>query len=253
MILALFITTSAYAQTVTQVNSKKAVVSLPEDSGFVVGDKVEFLTSEMKSSSTGTVESVSNGRQFMSVNIDEGKPQVGQAVEKSGIKKKIKTQKVQLSQLDNDERRILRRGEISDGQYFTGAILGTWPLAFGLGHVIQGRYTEKGYIFTIGELLSVAAIVAGFGDCAGAVIGTSIDGKERSCNGGLFYIGVLGLVGFRIWEIIDLWATPPYHNRRYRQLRKELGEVDEDEITWRPFISPVAKGDGAQFGIQMRF
>ena len=35
--------------------------------------------------------------------------------------------------------------------------------------------------------------------------------------------GIVGLVGFRIWEVVDAWAAPPLHNRKVRALKRQLG------------------------------
>ncbi len=74
-----------------------------------------------------------------------------------------------------------------------GGVLGTYPLGLGIGHAIQGRYLSKGYIFTIGELASVAVITAGLSDCT-----IDLFTDNSTCNSGLISLGFGALFGFRI-------------------------------------------------------
>ena len=48
--------------------------------------------------------------------------------------------------------------EISKTNYYVGGVLGVLP-GFGIGHAVQGRWMEKGWIFTAGEVVSVAGLV----------------------------------------------------------------------------------------------
>src|SRR5687767_14647149 len=54
---------------------------------------------------------------------------------------------VALSQDDHD---LLMRGEISDGEHAAGAIASIF-IGFGSGQAIQGRWSDKGWIFTLGD------------------------------------------------------------------------------------------------------
>jgi hypothetical protein len=148
------------------------------------------------------------------------------------------------SSLDEEDRRILNRGEISTTAYVIGGVVGTYPIGLGIGHAIQGRYTDKGWIFTAGELGSIAVAYAGVGNC---VSSWSSSNGGSSCSGGLVLFGVVGYLGFRIWEIIDVWAAPPEINRRYRELKLRM----EPRATLSPMIAPTK--DGAVFGLQMTF
>lgn len=116
------------------------------------------------------------------------------------------------------EQDILDRGEISDGQYVAGGITGTL-LGLGIGQAIEGRYSERGWIFTVGELGSIALVGAGAGSCVGSVA------SGGNCGVGFALItgGYLGYLGFRIWDAIDAWVVPPEQNRQYRRVRGRLG------------------------------
>ncbi len=142
--------------------------------------------------------------------------------------------------LDSDERWILDRGEISEGAYVAGGILGTFP-GLGIGHAVQGRYLQKGWIFTVGEIGSYGLAVAGAVNCLADSL------SSRDCNGGLIVLGVAAYVGFRVWEIIDVWAGPPEHNRRYRSLKKRF--PDEGSMSF--YVLPLPGETLA--GLQFRF
>lgn len=144
--------------------------------------------------------------------------------------------------LSSSEREILMRGEISSGRYILGGIVGTYPLGFGLGHAIQGRYTEKGWIFTVGELGSIGVLYMGVGRCV-----NSWDWDSK-CDSSLIMAGLIGFVFFRIWEIVDVWATPPMINQKYRNLKKMMGPNHSDFET---LLLP--EKDGGRLALQWRF
>lgn len=143
--------------------------------------------------------------------------------------------------LSEKEKDILYRGEISEGRYIAGGIIGTWPIGLGVGHAIQGRYTDKGWIFTVGELGAAMVMISGMGDCW-------TGSRYEACNGSNLAIGAFALVGFKIWEIVDLWAGPPEHNRRFRELKNRLGE---GQVTFQPALLPMASG--GMLGMRITF
>lgn len=102
------------------------------------------------------------------------------------------------------------RVPVSTGKYITGGVLGS-TLGFGIGHGVQGRYGSKGWIFTATEAASLSLILAGCRELKD----TDNDGDKDECNNnGLAAFGYVALVGFHIWEIIDVWrgATPVQEN-----------------------------------------
>ena len=109
-----------------------------------------------------------------------------------------------LSATDAD---MLERGEYSTLEIVGSGVVGTF-LGLGIGQAIQGRYGDTGWIFTVGELGSFAAVMVGAASCA-----------DRECNTSLIVAGVVGAIGFRVWELIDVWTAPLAHNRRVRSLR----------------------------------
>ncbi len=248
IVVPLFFSLSATAQTVIKVTGSEALVNMEGEAGYVVGDTIHFLDSELNSSGQGQVKKISAGGKKALIKVISGVAKEGMTLEKMSSRAEVgekqtvpRTEGVSYAALSEKERDILQAGEISKSRYVVGGILGTWPLGFGIGHAIQGRYTDKGWIFTVGELGSISLAVAGLGDCwAGS--------RYETCNGGLVFAGVMAYVGFKVWEIVDLWAGPPEHNRRYREIRGRMGE---GEVTFLPTLMPLA--DGGVLGVRMTF
>lgn len=130
--------------------------------------------------------------------------------------------------LTERDQEVLDIGEISTARYVTGGILGTYPIGFGVGHAIQGRWSQDGWIFTAGELISVAAIVGGL---LGCVDNAFDDQKCSDVERTLVGAGVIGFFGFRIWEIVDVWAVPPSQNKKYRKLKNYIENSEEKKTT----------------------
>ncbi|HRO67093.1 MAG TPA: hypothetical protein PL182_05980, partial [Pseudobdellovibrionaceae bacterium] len=74
-----------------------------------------------------------------------------------------------------------------------------------IGHAVQGRYGDKGWIFTTGEVAGLTALAIGLGSCKDE---TQSDGsKEKKCSqDGMIGLGFAALIGFHVWEIIDVWT-----------------------------------------------
>lgn len=257
-LLILSLSLIAQAQTVEKVSGSDATVSIQGSERLKVGDHVSFLNDSLESSGQGEVTKVSESGKKAIVKITSGAAKAGMSLEKSSTASasagsvnvvKDHNEDVEVvprvpgtKYMDEEDRRIMRIGEISTAQYVIGGILGTYPLGLGIGHAIQGRYSDKGWIFTAGELGSVAVALAGAGDCV-----SSYNSNNNSCSGGLVVLGVAGYIGFRIWEIIDVWAAPPEINRRYRELKMQM----KPGVTFSPILGPTK--DGAVAGIQMTF
>ncbi len=101
--------------------------------------------------------------------------------------------------------------KMSTFTYVVGGIIGTYP-GFGLGHVVQGRWKERGWVFTTGESASALVFIIGAAQCLGDIIGETIEQRERRCRGGLMQLGAISFFVFKIWEIVDVWATPLTNN-----------------------------------------
>lgn len=128
-------------------------------------------------------------------------------------------QALTYSPLSDEDKLILANGEMGTGRYVSGGAVGS-VMGLGIGHAIQGRYSEKGWIFTTGELVTGMVAASGFFKCMfGSMLGAE---KNSSCNDDAAAIGFMGLVTFRVWEIYDLWATPYQRNKRYRELKMQV-------------------------------
>ena len=100
------------------------------------------------------------------------------------------------------------RVPVATGKYITGGVIAS-TVGFGIGHGIQGRYAEKGWIFTASQVAGLGMAIAGFSNCDDE---KQADGstKTKCSNNGLGFVGVGVLIGFHVWEIVDAWtgATP---------------------------------------------
>lgn len=132
---------------------------------------------------------------------------------------------------------ILKRGEMSTSRYVTGGVIGTVP-GFGLGHLVQQRWLERGWIFTAGELGSLTLVGVGLGECLGNAF------SSGECNNSSLGYGILLFVAFKVWEFGDVWTTPVIRNREYRELRKDLAKRKQT-LTLSPLLDQNKFGLGA--------
>ena len=126
---------------------------------------------------------------------------------------------------ENDGLRDTNIKELRKSRYITGGIVGTVAMPFGVGHMIQGRWSGygKGAIFTFGEmaifaLRSVMCKTAEEGERitfhladlfrpADLLAGVPSRFSSRNCNQSVsldLSMAVLGIL--RLWEIVDLWV-----------------------------------------------
>jgi hypothetical protein len=148
--------------------------------------------------------------------------------------------------LTAEEQDLLMQGEISAGEHIGGGVL-AWFIGFGSGHAVQGRYSEKGWIFTVGEGAGLALAVVGAVQCRRGVEDLQVDDGPRTCDL-LFGAGAVVFVGFRLWEVIDAMTGPASHNRKVRRLRNR-----HQQPAWHGFVVPAGAGDGAVAGMTLRF
>lgn len=162
-------------------------------------------------------------------------------------------------QLTRDEAELLQQGEISDNAHIGGA-LGSLFLGFGIGQAIQGRYGDTGWIFTLGEVGSFTAMIVGvvqtFDNCIATTPVSGGAGRASTCgNNGeaLLFGGLIGLMVFRVWEVVDAFSGPPKHNRRVRELKMRLG-IPVPMYTHRvvPYMNKSRDGGGTA-GVTIRF
>lgn len=153
-------------------------------------------------------------------------------------------------QLTVDEQWLLQRGYISPGEHIGGGVVSLF-FGFGVGQAVQGRWSEKGWIFTVGEIGSFGAMIYGmatmFGACHEPLVsdGPYYEACDRGAErrGATILIGgALALSVFRIWEVVDAFTGPADHNRRLSSLRGRLGY--RDGYALRPFVAPAGNGGG---------
>lgn len=93
----------------------------------------------------------------------------------------------------------------SPAKYYSGAIVGSL-FGYGVGQAIQGRYLSDGLKFTIGEGISLAAIITGLilawdsGQDVSDFKNLPISSLIPMVSGGV----VMAI--FRVFEIVDVWT-----------------------------------------------
>jgi hypothetical protein len=143
-----------------------------------------------------------------------------------------------------EEHQLLLRGEISEGAHILGGAA-SFFLGFGTGQAIQGRWSDTGWIFTLGESASIAMMIAGvvrsIDDCG---FGHETCDDEGSADGtGMIVVGLVGFSVFRVWEIIDAIGGPSGHNRRVRELKWRLG-IPVQVSNLQPYVLRGRDGGG---------
>lgn len=148
--------------------------------------------------------------------------------------------------LTADEQRLLALGEISSGQHLGGVAL-DWFVGFGLGQAVQGRWSDTGWMFALGEAAGITALIVGFSQLCFDCEGTT---RSNDRAGALMLSGLIAYGVTHVWSIVDAAIAPPEHNRKVRALRYRLGLPLAARIV--PFASP-APGAGGTAGLALRF
>lgn len=154
--------------------------------------------------------------------------------------------------LTAEEQELLLDGEISDAQHAGGVIAAVFA-GFGIGQAIEGRWSEKGYIFTVGEGITSSIFIYGFFETVMYCIGNETNNKGCSRGPELMIAGALGDAVFRIWGVIDAVTGPGEHNQRVRALRMRVGGPRPYYGSLRPYVAPSQHGDGAVAGVGFSF
>jgi hypothetical protein len=153
-------------------------------------------------------------------------------------------------QLSSEDMELIQDGEIGAGAHIAGGALALF-VGFGTGQLAEGRWTSRGWIFTLGDTASLVLIGYGLGkgasDCATAVEGETCGGSGL----GLIAGGLIAYTGFRLWETIDAFVAPIGHNRRVRGAKLRAGMNPMYSAT--PYVVPAQNGDGALGGLSLRF
>ena len=154
--------------------------------------------------------------------------------------------------LTPEEQEMLMKGEISDGEHLGGGLAALF-LGFGIGQGIQGRWSDKGWLFTLGDVASMTMIFYGLTRTVDCADGTDHSGIKCVSDAGTGWMigGALAFTGLRIWQTIDAFAVPAEYNSQVRRLRMRVG--------YRPmgmyslYLSRPTHGDGGVAGLSLRF
>jgi len=150
-----------------------------------------------------------------------------------------------------EEHDLLLQGEITEGAQIGGAAVNLF-VGFGLGQAIQGRWSDTGWIFTLGELgtmtLMMAAAIDAIDDC-----GVNDQCQDTDDNVEMIVASVLGFTVFRVWSVADAIAGPNAHNRRVRDIKMRVGIPVQLGERVRPFVHRTRDGGGATAGLSLSF
>lgn len=147
---------------------------------------------------------------------------------------------VSYDQLSVEDKALLRQGEISYSQLRAGGFLGTF-IGFGSGHIPYEMYRSRGWIFTVGETGALLLAILGASGINNEC--TEFSNGRKTCDdvsGSRFALaaGVLGFIGLRIWETIDVWTIPSARNYEIRRIRQKMGrELTRSDWTISPALS----------------
>jgi len=151
-------------------------------------------------------------------------------------------------QLTPEEQSLLAEGEISIGIH-AGGVAADWLIGFGIGQAIQGRWSDTGWIFTLGEVGGLGMLIYGVTQlCWDLNSANTCDDN----NAGVFFVGgLVAYMGFHVWSIVDAAIGPAKHNRKVRELKRRIGlPVEAHRVI--PYTMPTP-GGGATAGLTFRF
>lgn len=144
-------------------------------------------------------------------------------------------------ELSDDDKDVLKNGDLGAGRYVLGGIVGTYP-GLGVGHAVQGRWGTKGWIFTAGETTSLLVALGGL---------ISMDSLYDSDGLAIYGLGVLAYSGFHIWEIIDVWHGGYKQRKEYDYLKKKINGADAKKLSW--FVVPHIDKDNSRVSVGVFF
>lgn len=164
--------------------------------------------------------------------------------------------------LTDSQLQLLADGEISTGRH-VGGVLAAVHFGFGVGHMVEGRWGERGWIFTVGEPLAIAVMVKGLESTLVTVCESADPDRPGShdCHSEghperakwMIAGGLISFVGLRAWEIIDSYTGPVNHNRKVRRLRALTGQDPYQQARLAPYLAPSVDGSGGMAGVAARF
>ena len=163
---------------------------------------------------------------------------LGEGLQDKAQKQKIEKQEIDLSP---EEKKTLDIGELGAVRYAIGGAIGTYS-GFGLGHLIQGRWISRGWIFTLGEAVSATAVAVGISDCLIDLTLSIFRDNYCEQKSLLLNLGLISLAGFKIWGIIDVWGGGYIHRKNYMHLKKKLNPKDKVSFFVMPQFGPKHVG-----------
>lgn len=139
------------------------------------------------------------------------------------------------------EQALLREGEFS-GAAHVGGIVAASTVGFGTGQLVQGRWLQRGWIFTVGEMAAgvLFAVAASENDLDTTLVNV------------LGFSGLAAVLGLHAWEIADAAIVPARHNRRVRFLRARAG-LPTVSLDMRPVGDVHGGHRGALVGLRITF
>ncbi len=151
------------------------------------------------------------------------------------------------AQVSGDDRDIIEKGDIGPGRVIGGTIAAS-IIGFGVGQGIQGRYGERGWMFTVADSVSSMGMFTGLL----AIAGGCSESSHCHVAYGLALGGAAVYLGSRVLQIIDAAVAPQAHNERYRAaLARNPGYVHEAKVV--PYLVPADRGGGGVAGLAMSF
>jgi hypothetical protein len=125
------------------------------------------------------------------------------------------------AKLTPSEQQTLGIGETTPMEYLGGGVL-AWAPGFGVGHAVQGRWADKGWIFTVGQIFSAVFIMI-------EVENFDCDDPKKSnfeCylseTDNKFAFGAVSFSFFKIWEIWDAWVGGFVHMDDYDSVQRKI-------------------------------
>ena len=153
------------------------------------------------------------------------------------------TSPVTSARLSVDDEWLLERGYITHDEVVTGGVAAFF-IGFGLGQGAEGRWRRTGYIFTIGDTITMTMAWYGMFDLLGYCWENPCSDRREQRDKWLAIAGTLGLGGLRIWQTLDALIAPSLHNQRLRALQGRLA----------PYIAPARDRDGGSIvGVSFHF
>lgn len=160
-----------------------------------------------------------------------------------------------LNQIALADAFLIQQPQMTQGQYLAGGLTSLF-VGWGVGHAIQGRYAERGWIFTLGEAASFGMFFGGYGWAAANIIShterssrSNFDTRNSIPNMGgpasLMVAGGIAFTAIRIWEVIDAFAAPYSDSRPYYGAIEK--PVASTKLAFVPWVAPNSAGFLMQF------